>query len=88
MLGGKSSRYLKRPFPKDHTIVRLARKWFVRRVFRAATVRERSSDCQPIIYREFMQPSTSHNAAGGPAECCDLVLLRPPPQQSTIRRGA
>ena len=46
VLGCKSSRYLKSPFPKDHTIVRLARKWFVRRVFRAATVRERSSDCQ------------------------------------------
>ena len=37
VLGCKSSRYLKSPFPKDHTIVRLARKWFVRRVFRAAT---------------------------------------------------
>ena len=46
------------PFPKDHAIIRLARKWFVRGVFRAATVRERSSDCRPIIFREFMQPST------------------------------
>ena len=59
MLGCKSSRYLKSPFPKDHTIVRPARKWFVRRVFRAATVRERSRDCPPITYREFMQLSTS-----------------------------
>ncbi len=59
VLGCKSSRYLKSPFPKDHTIVRLARKWFVRRVFRTATVRERSRDCPPITYPEFMQPSTS-----------------------------
>ena len=36
VLGCKSSRYLQSPFPKDHAIVRLARKWFVRRVFRAA----------------------------------------------------
>ena len=26
----------------------------------AATVRERSRDCRPIIYCEFMQPSTSN----------------------------
>ena len=57
VLGCKSSRYLKSPFPKNHTIVRLARKWFVRRVFRAATVRERSRDCQPINDRELRQPS-------------------------------
>ena len=46
-----------KPFPKDHKIVRLARKWFFRRVFRAATETERSRDCPPITYREFMPPS-------------------------------
>ena len=56
----QSSRYLKSPFPKDYAIIRLARKWFVRGVFRAATVRERSSDCRPTIYREFVQPTTSY----------------------------
>ena len=44
-------------FPNDQPAGRLARKWFVRRVFWAATVREPSRDCQPIIYREFTQPS-------------------------------
>ena len=48
VLGCKSSRYLKSPFPRDLTIVRLARKQFARRVFRAATVRERSRDCRPF----------------------------------------
>ena len=36
-----------------------ARKWFVRRAFRAATVRERSRDCRPINDRQLMELSTS-----------------------------
>ena len=35
-----------------------ARKWFVRRAFRAATVRERSRDCRPINDRQLMELRT------------------------------
>ena len=86
VLGCKTSRYLKSPFPQDHTIVRLARKRFVRRVNESEPrtpvsghglqptqgdetdgfVRDRSRDCPPIIYREFMQPSTTPSAAPPP----------------------
>ena len=46
-------------------VVHLARKWLIRGTFRAATVRERSRDCQPINDRELMQPSTSPAPATG-----------------------
>ena len=47
VLGCKSSRGFESPFPEAHAIVRLVRRWFVRRVFRAATVRARSMGLGP-----------------------------------------
>ena len=63
VLDCKSSRILKAPSRRSVPIVHPARKWFVRRAFRAATVRERSRDCRPINDSQLMEPSISSPVA-------------------------